>query len=364
MTKAVYIHIPYCRRICTYCDFCKFIYNGGVSEYLEKLDKEIITRYKGEAVSSLYIGGGTPSCLTLEELKKLFKIVSKFNLMDGYEFTIEANPEDINMDKVLLFKESNVNRVSLGVQSFNKDILSTLGRGHDKSKVYSAVKLLKEVNINNINIDLMYAVEDDIDIVKEDLIDFINLDIPHISYYSLIIEDNTILSINGKESINEEIDYSMYSYIENFLENSGYNHYEISNYARDGYESIHNKTYWDNGWYYGFGCGSVSYIDNRRIINTKNLTKYLKNEFIYDIINEEEDTRIKSEIMLNLRTIKGLNLERFKEKYNRDFLEIYDISDLIKDELLIVSDNYLRINKRYLYVSNEIILRIYDHIKE
>ena len=353
----IYIHIPFCTSICSYCDFPKVLYNKTyINNYLDNLEKEIKKRYKNETVKSIFIGGGTPTSLSISELERLFNIIKIFKLDNNYEFTIESNIESLSIDKIKLLKEHGINRVSLGVQSFNKDILKDLGRKHRKEDIKKIVNLLKNNSINNISIDLIYGVNNDINIVKEDIDLFLSLDIPHISCYSLIIEDNTIYGINNREYIDEDIEYKMYNYIENTLKNNGYNHYEVSNYARPGYKSIHNINYWNNGSYYGFGLGAVSYINNYRITNTKNLTKYLKGEYLKDQIYENKEIRISNSLILGLRKVSGINIDSFNKEYNINILDLYNIKDLIKEEKLLINNNRLYINPKYFYLSNDILL--------
>ena len=353
----IYIHIPFCTSICSYCDFPKVLYNKTyINNYLDNLEKEIKKRYKNETVKSIFIGGGTPTSLSISELKRLFNIIKIFKLDNNYEFTIESNIESLSIDKIKLLKEHGINRVSLGVQSFNEDILKDLGRKHRKEDIKKIVNLLKNNSINNISIDLIYGVNNDINIVKEDIDLFLSLDIPHISCYSLIIEDNTIYGINNREYIDEDIEYKMYNYIENTLKNNGYNHYEVSNYARPGYKSIHNINYWNNGSYYGFGLGAVSYINNYRITNTKNLTKYLKGEYLKDQIYENKEIRISNSLILGLRKVSGINIDKFNKEYNINILDLYNIKDLIKEEKLLINNNRLYINPKYFYLSNDILL--------
>ena len=353
----IYIHIPFCTSICSYCDFPKVLYNKTyINNYLDNLEKEIKKRYKNETVKSIFIGGGTPTSLSISELKRLFNIIKIFKLDNNYEFTIESNIESLSIDKIKLLKEHGINRVSLGVQSFNEDILKDLGRKHRKEDIKKIVNLLKNNSINNISIDLIYGVNNDINIVKEDIDLFLSLDIPHISCYSLIIEDNTIYGINNREYIDEDIEYKMYNYIEDKLKNNGYNHYEVSNYARPGYKSIHNINYWNNGSYYGFGLGAVSYINNYRITNTKNLTKYLKGEYLKDQIYENKEIRISNSLILGLRKVSGINIDKFNKEYKINILDLYNIKDLIKEEKLLINNNRLYINPKYFYLSNDILL--------
>ena len=354
----VYIHIPFCNKICTYCDFCKIIYNKMyVDKYLLAIEKEIKDRYKDEVIDSIYIGGGTPSSLSINELERLFKILKIFNLKKKYEYTIECNIEDITEEKCILFKKNGINRISFGVESFDSNIQKILGRSHDKKMIFDNIMMSKKY-FNNINIDLIYGVNDNIEILKNDILKFLKLDISHISCYSLIIEEHTKLYIDKYKNISENIDSEMYNYINRTLEDNNYIHYEISNYAKLGYESIHNKNYWLNGNYYGFGLSSVSYLDNYRITNTKNMSKYLSGNYIYSREYEDINMRKENDLILGLRLVNGINILEFDKKYKDNLLDRDIIKKLINKEYLVVSNNYLRCNKKYMYVENAILSEI------
>ena len=197
MIKSIYFHIPFCRNICTYCDFCKMHYDEElIDKYLNELEKEFSSKYKNEVIDTIYIGGGTPSCLNKKQLLKLFSIINKIELNKKYEFTFECNIEDINDDLLKILKTSRVNRLSIGVQSFNKQLLNILGRDYDFN-IYDKINLCKKY-FDNISVDFIYGVNgQSIDDLHSDLNSFIKLDINHISIYSLILEDNTILKINN-----------------------------------------------------------------------------------------------------------------------------------------------------------------------
>lgn len=353
----MYIHIPFCDNICSYCDFCKIYYNPKiVDNYLDELEKEIKTRYQNEIIKSIYIGGGTPSSLPNTKLERLLNLMKFFHTSLDCEFTIEVNPESMSLDKVKLLKKYQVNRVSIGVQSFNDEIIKELNRYHNKQMVFDVIHMLKSVGITNINIDLMYGVNNDISIIKEDLDNFIKLDIPHLSYYSLIIEDNTLFSINNRKYIDEEVEYDMYKYINDTLTNLGYIHYETSNYAKIGYESKHNLVYWNNLEYYGFGLSAVSYLNNYRITNTKNLTKYLKGIYEDSSIYEDIEIQKQNTLILGFRKLEGINLIDYQKRYNENLLENPKIIFLIEEHKLMVQNNYIKISDEYFYVSNEILI--------
>ena len=354
----VYIHIPFCKKICNYCDFCKILYDKNyVDTYLDELAKEIEKRYKGEVVNSVYIGGGTPSTLSIQELDKLLSIVSVFKLKQDYEYTIECNIDDIDIDKINLFKSYGINRISFGVESFDKKIGNVLGRDCLEDVIFDNIYLTKK-SFDNISIDLIYGVNEDTKIVKNDIEKFLELDIPHISCYALIIEEHTKLYINNYKNIYDDTEFEMYKYICDNLKKHGYNHYEVSNYAKDGYESIHNKNYWLNGNYYGFGLGAVSYIDNYRITNTKNMRKYLDGNYILDKVYEEENTRKENDLILGLRMTKGVNITLFNQKYGDNLLDRKIIKELIDNGYLVPENNHLRCHEDYFYVQNMILEKI------
>lgn len=356
--KSVYIHIPFCSSICSYCDFSKFYYNEDwVNQYLEALNNEIDLNYKGEVLKTLYIGGGTPSCLNIEQLTKLFNIIKKFNLSTKVEFTFECNVENINKEKLEFLYKKGVNRLSIGVQTFNNDLLKILNRHHTKEEVIEKINLAKSIGFNNINVDLIYAIpKEDMNILKNDLDLFLSLNINHISTYSLIIEPNTKLYIDKFKNIDEDLDYEMYKYICTKLKENGYNHYEISNFAKDGYESSHNLTYWNNEEYYGFGLGASGYVNGIRYDNTKNLNKYLNKNYIYESHELELKETIENEFILGLRKVKGINKKIFQDKYNINIKDINHVKKLITDGKLLEDEDNIYINPKYLYTSNDILI--------
>ena len=242
------------------------------------------------------------------------------------------------------------------ISSFCENSLKELGRKHRKEDVFRVVSELKQEGFSNISIDYIYGVHSDIREIKEDINTFLELDIPHISCYSLIIENNTVFSINNRNYIEEDIEYEMYNYIRNTLVGYGYNQYEISNYAKKGYCSIHNLNYWDNGNYYGFGLGAVSYLFNRRISNTKNLSKYLVGNYVEGVVCEDKNTDMANTFMLGFRKTDGIDIVSFKNKYDVDVLSMEVVRRLIDEGKLILCDNRLFIAPDYLYLSNEIIL--------
>ena len=256
MASSIYIHIPFCKNICSYCDFCKFIYNEKWAyAYLKALKNEINDRYMGEEIKTIYIGGGTPSALSIDEIKSLLNMLDTINKNYLEEFTFECNLEDINEELLLLLKSYRVNRLSIGIESFDKEKLKFMERNADFNDALEKITLCRKLGFDNINLDLMYAIPGEtLKALKKDLSLFLKLNPNHISTYSLILESHTKAYVNGVSEIEEELDYEMYKYITEKLSNA--HHYEISNFAIPGYESKHNLVYWNNEEYYGFGLGA------------------------------------------------------------------------------------------------------------
>lgn len=355
--RSVYVHIPFCKSICSYCDFCKMIHNDSwVSLYLQELKNEIKKHYEEDEINTLYIGGGTPSSLSLENLKVLFNIIKTLNLSKNCEFTVEVNVNDITPELCHILKINGVNRVSVGVESFDKYNLKFLNRKHSKKDIFKNIKLLKDSGFENISVDLIYAIPiESFKVLKSDINKIIRLDIKHISTYALIIEKNTVLSNNNIKPINEELDYKMYEYICKKLSRRGYIHYEVSNFGKEGYFSKHNITYWNNDEYYGFGLGSHGYINGVRYENTRSLNKYINGKYRLSeyIVSKTED--MENELMLGLRKLEGINIYDFFQKFNINIQEVFDIAPAIKNGLLIIKDKYLMIPEDKIYIMNEII---------
>ena len=353
---SVYIHIPFCSSICSYCDFCKFYYNSTwVDNYLSSLEKEIKSNYKGEIVDTIYIGGGTPTVLNLNQLEKLLNLTNLFN-KEIIEFTVETNV-DLSLDKIKLLKKYGVNRISIGVQTVNNKYLKFLNRNHTKEDVIKLVNLLKQHNFN-INVDLIYAIPNQtLEELKKDLDFILSLDINHISTYSLIIEPHTKLYIDNVTNIDEDLDYEMYKLINKKL--NKYNHYEISNYAIKNYESKHNLVYWNNLNYYGFGIGASGYIDNIRYDNTKSYNNYINGNYLLEKHELDLNETISNEFILGLRKIDGIDINEFYKKYNIEITSIDIVNKLLKENKIILTDK-LKINPKYIYISNTILVNFID----
>ncbi len=359
--ESMYIHIPFCKSICSYCDFCKFIYHGPwIDKYLQALEDEIKNRYNGETMHTIYIGGGTPSSLINKDLERLLTIIKdNINISEDLEYTIECNINDIDEQLLDTLKKYGINRISIGIESFNEKKLEFMERKHTFEEAETKIKLLREKGFDNINLDLIYGIPDEtIKDLKKDLDLFLKLKPEHISTYSLIIEDNTKIAIKGVLPIKEDLDAKMYEYLCEELDDKGYEHYEISNYCLKDKYSRHNMKCWNNEEYYGFGVGASGYTYGVRYENTKSLTDYFKGKYLLkeNVLSKEEI--MDNELMLGLRKTQGIYLPDFYKKYGVNIQDVYNLNSALKEHELLYEDDYLFINPEYIYVMNEILIKI------
>ena len=366
---SAYVHIPFCTQICYYCDFSKvFIKNQPVDSYLEHLLEEFQS-YDIQKLRTLYIGGGTPTALSASQLEVLLKGLTKnLDLSVLEELTIEANPGDLDADKIAVLKNSAVNRVSLGVQTFDDKMLKKIGRSHLEKDIYENIDRLKLAGFDNISIDLIYALPGQtMEQVKENVAKAIGLDIPHMSLYSLILENHTVFMNRmrrGKLPLpKEELEAEMFEYIIAELERAGFEHYEISNFSKTGFESRHNLMYWDNAEYYGIGAGASGYVNGVRYKNHGPIRHYLSavEEGNARITEEHlsQKEQMEEEMFLGLRKKSGVSMARFEEKFGRSFDGLYGetVRDLVQQGLMQIEGDRVRMTKRGLFLGDTVAER-------
>ena len=359
--KSLYIHIPFCNNICSYCDFCKMFYEEKlVDKYLESLDKEIIQNYKMEELETIYIGGGTPSSLSIKQLNRLFEITNKLNIRQDNEFTMEFNIDDVCEEKLKFISKKGINRISIGIQTINSKFYKLLDRYNDYSVVREKINLCKKY-FKNINIDLMYGFNnqtvDDLDV---DIDFFLSLDVPHISIYSLILEEHTKLFIDKYLPIDDDLENNMYYHIIKRLKENGFKHYEISNFSKKEFCSKHNLSYWNNEHYYGFGLGASGYIYNIRYTNTKSLINYLKGNYMFDKEIIDKRLNMQYEMICGLRKTEGVSKKTFYDKFNVNIKDVFNINSLLSEGLLIENKDNIFIPEDKLYISNKILVSFLD----
>ncbi|HHD4299297.1 TPA: radical SAM family heme chaperone HemW [Streptococcus pyogenes] len=366
---SAYVHIPFCTQICYYCDFSKvFIQNQPVDAYLRALIQEFDS-YGIRDLKTLYIGGGTPTAITAKQLEYLLNHLERnLNLDDLEEFTIEANPGDLTPEKIAVLQRSAVNRISLGVQTFNNKQLKQIGRSHNEEQIYSTIANLKAAGFHNISIDLIYALPGQtLDQVKENVAKALALDIPHLSLYSLILEHHTVFMNKmrrGKLNLpTEDLEAEMFEYIISEMEANGFEHYEISNFTKPGFESRHNLMYWDNVEYFGCGAGASGYLNGIRYQNRVPIQHYLKAvEAENARLNEEvlrKEEMMEEELFLGLRKKTGVSIQRFQEKFGMPFEERYGniVRELQNQGLLVKDDAFVRMTKKGLFLGDSVAER-------
>ena len=373
MVESAYIHIPFCKSKCAYCSFVSFNKLEMITGYVYALLKDISDNYSGEKLRTLYFGGGTPSLLPIDLLSKIIK---KFKFQNNYELTMEINPDDANLGYFQGLKTLGVNRISLGSQTFDDEILKLIGRRHDSHAIVNAVKLAKEAGFTNISVDLIYGLPlQTIDGLKIDLEKFLKLDIQHISTYGLKIEEGSkfsryyscnrpapTLTLPRGEGMTEiclpddDAQADMYELINNTLEKNGYYRYEVSNFAKSGYESKHNLNYWDNNEYYGFGCAAHGYVDGIRYSNYSTLDEYMAKPSTHELghtLSQQE--KLEEEIFLGFRKRSGINVNRIKERFGIDFNSKYkNVLEKYRDFIEPTSCGYT-LNLKGVLISNLIL---------
>ena len=365
----IYIHIPFCKKKCKYCDFISFsCYAEKENEYVDSLLKEI-ENYESieKEVSTIYIGGGTPSIIDSKNIIKILeKIRLKFNVKSDAEITIEINPGTITKEKLEDYKLAGINRLSIGLQSTNNDILNLIGRIHTYEEFEKNYNLAKEVGFTNINVDLMLALPNQsMDILIDSLLKVINLNPNHISLYSLILEEGTELEKmieNGEYKLcDEDLERKMYHKTKSILEKNGYIHYEISNFAKKGFESRHNLSCWNQEEYIGFGLAAHSYYNKKRFSNIESIEEYISNinKGEYDkniVIHERQDkpSEMREFMMIGLRKLDGVRISDFERKFriNPLFYFRFEISKLTDEELIEVDLDYIKLTKKGLDFAN------------
>lgn len=368
----IYIHIPFCKKKCFYCDFTAFQnLESWIDSYFENLKKEIILYQKNMnvEVDSIYIGGGTPTYVDYHYIIELVEILKNFDLSHVKEFTIEANPNSLTLEKLKAFKNLGINRISLGVQSFDDKVLKNIGRDHNKEIVLKDIENIRKAGFDNISLDMILNLPGgNFDSIKNDLKIIKKINPEHLSYYSLILEKGShFYSLYKKDKLklmDDDLERDIFSYIEKYLKNLGLNRYEISNFSKMGFESYHNKKYWSEGGYLAFGLGASGFLSNVRYNNVKNFVKYEKliNEGKFPIEFREfisEDEREKEYIIFKLRETSGVNLKEFENIFGHSLLEKYSepVEKFLKLGFFKIDDS-LRFTHKGFDLSNEFYIEI------
>jgi oxygen-independent coproporphyrinogen-3 oxidase len=371
MSIGLYIHIPFCLKKCNYCDFISFpVSESKVDSYLDALEKEM-ELYRREldsddrVIDTLYLGGGTPTCLSGNSLRRVLEASRLFfNWLPDIEVTVEANPGTLDLPKLKLLRDEGVNRLSLGVQSFNPRHLVCMGRQHGVAEIREAVQMAREVGITNLSLDLIYGLPGQTLAQWQDTLEeALSLNPEHLSAYGLKIEEGTPwgeLAARGKISpAGEDLARLMFDEVQKQCREKGYIHYEISNYAKPGYEARHNLRYWQTRPYLGLGVAAASYIDNKRWTNVSDINEYqqllkqrekpVEEEIVLNLKDQMAET-----VILGLRTMEGVSLTDFKARYGKDLQAIFreETAKMISAGLLIIDNRHLKLSAMGLPIAN------------
>ncbi|MDK2820907.1 MAG: hypothetical protein PWP31_872 [Clostridia bacterium] len=370
---ALYMHIPFCVRKCNYCGFISYSSRDleVMNSYCEALKREmeLVSKRWWGSVSTIFLGGGTPTVLPTNQLEGLLEsIYDFFNIKPLVEISIEANPGTVDLDKYKILLKGRVNRLSLGIQSFDDNLLKTMGRIHCKQDIYESYNLARKAGFDNINLDLIFGLPGQtLTNWQNTLKEAIALQPEHISVYSLQIEEGTYwgnLAANGKLILpGEDLELAMYQEAQSKLSAAGFEHYEISNFAKPGYKCRHNLTYWYNQYYIGIGAAAASFWQDERWRNYTDLKQY--NQVLtkgslprgeIEILTLKQ--QMAETMFMGLRLIKGICLENFRQRFNLDVIDVYheEIDYLLKTGLIEIVNNHLRLTSKGLPLANEVFI--------
>ena len=361
--QALYVHIPFCQCICAYCDFTRVRYHEQLAEkYLDTLEMELKERVTTFDFQSIYIGGGTPTSLSLVQLDRLLNMLKPYG-ENAVEITIEANPESISQPLIDVLKKGGINRISLGLQSCNDRMLSFLHRRHTLAIAKQSVSLLKENGLGNISCDLIYSLPtQDRQMWLDTLKELISMDIPHCSLYSLTIEENSEFGRTGQRPLDEDTEAQMYFDAVRILKEAGYLHYEVSNFAKPGYESVHNRHYWHYDDFWGIGLGASGKLTDFRYDNTCNFQDYFQHHWIKERIDLSIEDQKFEMLMMNLRTSRGLDLQYFRDTYHQDLIDCFPqaLKSTMDKGWLVIEEGYLRTTETGMALLNTVLEEFLD----
>lgn len=372
--KAVYIHIPFCTNKCHYCDFNSYVLKGQpVMDYLHALEREMeltVQTLPPDTIETIFVGGGTPTVLTPEQMEFFLKLVRTYFLKvsEQLEFTMEANPGTTDLEKLHVMKEGGVNRISFGAQTLDNHLLEVIGRIHQADDVYRSLEWAKQAGFNNLSIDLMFGLpQQTVETLEESITQALALGLKHYSIYSLKVEENTLFhAMYQKDQLplpSEDDELAMYQLTMKRLQSAGFQQYEISNFAIPGYESRHNITYWHNEPYYGLGAGAHGYVERYRHVNVKGVQAYIdaakKGLPRLEGFTVSEQEAMEDFMMVGLRLLTGVKQRSFQAQFGRSIDAVFgdEIQRLIGEGLLQSTAEGYRLTEKGLIFGNEVFAR-------
>lgn len=374
---SLYIHIPFCQQKCNYCSFFSQIRSQNCIElYLKALEKEINSyknKLKDFQISTIYFGGGTPSLISATDIERLLNLCRQnFNFTNDIEISLEANPESLTFEKLTAYKKMGINRLSIGLQAWQNRLLKYLGRTYQNQDFKEIISLVKQVGFENFNIDLIFGIpKQTFKDWQESLQEAVKLSPTHISCYSLELDNDSawgkLYKLDKFKAMDEKLDRQMYHFARKFLKQNGFSQYEISNFAKKDFKCQYNLQFWQYNQYIGLGAGASSFFGNKRWQNIASIEDYIKKfqdkeEAGINLLKTCHKREIKEALMLSLRLTSGINISEFNNKFKIDLLKIYGmiIEKLVKDKLLAISKNNLKLTRKGLDLSNLVIVELLE----
>lgn len=365
MTTAVnkpqhlYVHVPFCAHICGYCDFAHIVYRSEtVEQWLEAIEKEIRAKQIRTDLTTIYVGGGTPTSLSVSELDRFLSLLDPY-MESVQEYTIEINPETLDEEKCQILSKHGINRASIGFETSDEKLLKLMGRSQSLSDMHACISLLRKYGIHNISLDIMYSLPfQTMESLQKSVKDAVSLDPYHLSLYSLTIEENTVFDKKGYHSLDEDTEADMYEWICSFLPERGYRQYEVSNFAKNGYESRHNCAYWNYRDFYGIGCGASGKENHARYDHTKNVRDYISNPLKTEITNLSKKDEMFEMWMMSIRLKQGMDLNLFEKTFHISFLDVWrDTTEkLIRDGYLVIRNAHLCCTEKGYEIMNSLLV--------
>lgn len=363
MAEHTYIHVPFCKSICYYCDFCHVVYQKAmVEKWLDALRKELEWKNIRIPQKTVYIGGGTPTSLNAEEMKRLLAMIDPVS-RHAEEYTMEVNPETLTDEKCEVMADHGINRASVGVQTSDDRLLKYIGRHHTWKDVCQCIVMLKQHGIRNISVDLMYGLPgQSLDDLKKGVQDILTLDIQHVSVYSLQIEENTVFERRGIQPCDEDLEADMYDYLKKILPANGYMQYEVSNFAKEGCASQHNLAYWHYKDFYGISCGASGKEGYMRYDNIRNVAQYCRDPEQRELIPLTKEDALFEKVMMGLRLKRGMSLKEYEQAFSESYFRRFgrQTESLIRSDLLEIEGDYVRCTDRGLDILNTVLTELMD----
>ncbi len=361
--SSLYVHVPFCASVCFYCDFFRQVYRKETADaWLDALEYELHHTAVGEGLETIYIGGGTPSSLSELQFERLLSLLDPYK-NDISEYTVELNPETVSEAKINTLLMHGVNRVSIGLQSHDAALLKQMNRRHSFEDVKRLVHQISACGISNISLDLMYSLPSQtMESLQESTRRAVSLNPAHLSLYSLTVEENSVFGKQGVQPLDEDTEADMYEWICSYLSKHGYDHYEISNFARDGKESLHNVRVWEYENFYGIGCGASGKDETGRYDHPGSLKQYLKDPVAkrYTVLSEAE--RMYETVMMGLRLSRGIRRARFQKIFGKDLTEVYPetINSLCREGMLVMNEERLYCSAQGFELLNTVLVRFME----